>query len=85
MSLHVLQRPEWRGESVALGQTFRVRRERGGQQIEAVCSLVTHQFGWELRLEVAGSLQRSQVCRTQDDVLEVSDQWRGALVEKGWR
>jgi hypothetical protein len=25
---------------------------------------VTHQLGWELRLEIAGSMQLSQVCRT---------------------
>jgi hypothetical protein len=34
--------------------------DRCGQQLEAACRLVTHELGWELRLDVAGSLQRSQ-------------------------
>jgi hypothetical protein len=71
-------------EPVPLGDTFRVRRERCGRQIEAVCHLVTHPLGWELRLEVAGSLQRSQVCRSQDEALDTSEQWKAAMIEKGW-
>jgi hypothetical protein len=25
------------------------------------------------------------VCRTQDEVLDLAERWRGALIEKGWR
>jgi hypothetical protein len=39
---------------------------------------------WELRLEIAGSLYRSQVCRSQDEVLDKSEAWKGAMIEKGW-
>jgi hypothetical protein len=44
------------------GQGFRNvhHKDRCGQQLEAACRLVTHELGWELRLDVAGSLQRSQ-------------------------
>jgi hypothetical protein len=80
----VLQRPAWTGEPKVLGDTFRVHKDRGGQLLEAACRLVTHQLGWELRLEMAGSLQRSQVCRTQDDVLDTTEPWKAAMVEKGW-
>ncbi len=52
--------------------------------LEAACRLVTHALGWELRLEVAGSLQMSHVCRARDEVLDTSEQWKAAMVEKGW-
>jgi hypothetical protein len=85
MALEVLQRSEWDGEPKNLGETFRVHKQKCGQQIEAACRLVTHALGWELRLEVVGSLQRSEVCRTQDEVLDTSEQWKAAMIEKGWR
>jgi hypothetical protein len=85
MSVQVLRRLSWSGEPEALGDTFRVHRTRCGQQLEAACRLVTHQLGWELRLEVAGSVQRSQVCRTQDEILGTTELWKAAMVEKGWR
>jgi hypothetical protein len=80
----VPQRPDWRGDPFAVGDLFRLHKDKAGQQLEAACRLVTHQLGWELRLEVAGSLQRSQVCRTQDEVLDTSDEWKAAMIEKGW-
>ncbi len=63
---------------------FRLHKARCGQQLEAVCHLVTHQLGWELRLEIASSLQRSQVCRTQEEVLDTADRWKAAMIEKRW-
>ncbi len=67
-----------------LRDTFRLHKDRCGQQLEAACRLVTHALGWELRLEVSGSLQRSQVCRSQDEVLDTSEQWMAAMIGKGW-
>jgi hypothetical protein len=84
MSLDVLQRHDWRGGPKLLGDTFRLHKDRAGQQLEAACRLVTHALGWELRLEVAGSLQRSQVCRSQDEVVTTGEQWKAAMIEKGW-
>jgi hypothetical protein len=46
---------------------------------------VTHQLGWELRLEINRDLQRSEVCRTRDAALDTSEQWQAAMIEKGWR
>jgi hypothetical protein len=46
---------------------------------------VTHQLGWELRLEINRDLQRSEVCRTRDAALDTSEQWHAAMIEKGWR
>jgi hypothetical protein len=82
--IEVLQRPEWQGEPFAVGDLFRLHKDKCGQQIEAACRLVAHQLGWELRLNVGGSLQRSQVCRSQDEVLDTSEQWKTEMVEHGW-
>jgi hypothetical protein len=53
--------------------------------LEAICHLQTHQFGWELVLTVNGNLQRTEVCRTQDDVLDRTENWQAALIERGWQ
>jgi hypothetical protein len=84
MPLEVLQRSHSYGEPKHLDDMFRLHKQKCGQQLEVACRLMTHELGWELRLEVAGSLQRSQVCRTQDDVLDTSEQWKAAMIEKGW-
>src|SRR4051812_45346586 len=84
MSLEVLQRSDWYGEPKSLGDTFRLHKQKCGQQLEAVCRLMTHALGWELRLEIAGSLQMSQVCLTQDEVLDRSDAWKAEMIDKSW-
>ncbi len=85
MSIHVLHRRDWDGQPVTVGDAFRLHKARAGRQLEAACHVVTHALGWELRLDVEGSLQRSQVCRTQDDVLDTSEQWKAAMIAKGWQ
>lgn len=85
MALHVLQRPDWDGTPRELGHLFRIHTDRGDQRIKAVCVLLSHQFGWELRLEVNGELQRSTVCCTQDEVLTTGEAWKAAMLEKGWQ
>ena len=55
---------------------------RKGDKV-ARCSLVTHPFGWELRL-ITTDLVRSQVCRTGDEILSTQEQWKAAMIEKGW-
>jgi hypothetical protein len=82
--IQVLQRTDWGGEPYAVGDLFRLHKNQSGRQLEAACRLVTHQLGWELRLEIGGGLQRSQVCRSQDEVLDTSDEWKAAMIEKGW-
>lgn len=52
---------------------------------DAVCRLLTHVFGHELRIEVAGLLLSSVVCRTDDDVSDYQEGWRSALEDSGWR
>jgi hypothetical protein len=45
--------------------------------------LWTHRFGWELQLIIDGEFQRSQVCRTQDEVLDTGRPMEGRVVRKG--
>src|SRR3954452_18394388 len=48
----------------------------------APCILVTNPFGWELRL-MTTDLLRSRVCRSSDEVLDTSEQWKAAMAGKG--
>lgn len=83
--MNTFQRENWPGYAAELGEGFRVYKSRGSQQLEAICGLRTHQLGWELVLNVNGQLQRSQVCRSSDEVLERTERWKSALLERGWR
>lgn len=51
------------------------------------CLIYTHQFGFELRLLLGSKadLLRSQVCRSDDEVLTIGEQWKAKLLEEGWR
>jgi len=50
-----------------------------------VCELWTHERGWELRLVIDGSdLRNSRLFPEGDDVLSVVEQWKTAMVERGW-
>ena len=48
------------------------------------CQMLSHQFGWELHLDVDGDVARTVVCRSQDEVLNTQEQWREGLEGKGW-
>ena len=78
------QRPYWSGEPTDLGELFRLRKLTCNRQLEAICELRTHQFGWECRLVAGGELLRSEVCRSDDAVRACSEQWKLAMIEKGW-
>ena len=75
----------WDGHLVSLGNAFELRKPKGVRELHAVCRLDTHRFGYELRLEVNGLMSRTQVCRSTDEVLDLSEQWRAAMLEKGGR
>jgi hypothetical protein len=67
------------------GVLFRLHTQRCGQPVEAVCTLWSQPGGLELRLEVAGSIQRSETCQSQDEALAAADAWRNALIDRDWR
>lgn len=79
--IQVLQR-DWTGEPKKLGEWFILTK--GSNHRTAKCELWTHVFGWELKLYAAGQFLQSQVCRTQDDVMNTGDAWKAAMLEKGW-
>ena len=83
MPLHVLERPAWYGEPKELGDLFRLTKKRR----TARAAIWSHQFGWELRLVVGTQLEtvRSQVCRSQHEVLATGDEWQAEMIKQGWR
>jgi len=47
--------------------------------------LYSHQFSWELRLTPGTELIQSHVCRSQTELIETQEQWKAAMIEKGWQ
>jgi hypothetical protein len=80
--IEVPRREDWDGLPADLGEGFRLHKDRCGRQFEAVCSLRTHPFGWELVLNVNGNLQRSDVCRSSDEILTTTEAWKNGLIER---
>jgi hypothetical protein len=80
---NVLQRADWYGDPLKQGDLFRLNKTKGGAQLEALCELWSHPLGWEVWLTIAGDLHRSEVCRSQDDVLTTCEQWKAAMTDKG--
>lgn len=74
------QREHWDGHPVELGDAWTLRKA----QRLARCALYSYPLGWELRLMV-GELVRSQVCRTQDEILHTQENWKATMLERGWR
>ncbi len=61
-----------------LGEGWRLHKQICGRARQAVCELWSHQLGWELRLVIdGGELTRSQVCRSNDEILDTQER-RGA-------
>jgi hypothetical protein len=57
---------------------------RKGQR-SADCTVWSHEFGFELRLVLSGdSLPRTEVCRTQEDLIAKQNAGRATLEAKGW-
>jgi hypothetical protein len=83
-AVQVLQRPDWNGAPVELAELFHLAK---GNNRRVRCLILSHKFGFELRL-VFGSrpeLLRSQVCRTDDEVLTTGEEWKASMIEEGWR
>ena len=82
--MNTLQREFWDGHPVTLGTGFQLRKRRGDRELRAVCSLQTHQLGFELVLEVNGLLSRSQICRSRDEVLDTCESLQAVMLQAGW-
>jgi hypothetical protein len=72
--------PEWRGHAVKLGEMWRLTKANH----VAVCTLFTHPIGWEIRCDVDGDMRQTQAGRGLVALLDESDKWKQAFLEKGW-
>jgi hypothetical protein len=73
------QREHWSGpERLSPGWTLSKDRKT------AECVVWSHQFGFELRVTIGADLVQSQVCRTQQDLINIQETWRAAYEGKGW-
>jgi len=75
----VVQRAVWNGKPEQVGIAWTLKK----RQHTAQCVVFSHEFGWEIRLEV-GELFRTQVCRSADEIRDVQENWKSAMLEKGW-
>ena len=81
----VLRRESWNGCPAMRGEAWRLRKAVCGHPRQAVCELWSHQLGSEIRLVIdGGELRRSQVIRSNDEILTVTEQWKAAMVGRGW-
>ena len=80
--MQVLQRPFWNCDPEELRELFSLSKS---DRAHTRCALWSHQFGWELRLTVNGSLVRSQVCRVFAEGLTAAEKWQRAMCEEGWQ
>jgi hypothetical protein len=74
-----VQRSFWNGSPVALQTLWTLRKGTRS----ASCVLYTHALGWELKVE-SGDLLLTQVCRSDQEIEDVSAGWRDAMLQKGW-
>ena len=78
------QRPGWRARNTP-GERWRLHKAGCGHYRQAVCELQSHALGLELRLVVDGSdLRNSRLLPEGHDVLGVVEEWKAAMVERGW-
>lgn len=71
----------WRGIET-IGDWFTMARN--GRT--ARCQISTHPLGWELRLigATTDGFELTQVCRTEQEVFDLGDEWKGKMFAKGW-
>jgi len=79
------QRPGWRAAGNTPVERWRLHKASCGRHRQAVCELWTRERGGELRLIVDGSdLRKSHVAHSNDEIVSVTEQWKAAMVSRGW-
>ena len=85
MPSKITRREFWNGDPERLPDGFTVTKPKGDHVLTAVYEVWTHEMGWELRLQVEGhGLQMSSLCRSGREMVDRADEWRAAMLEKGW-
>ena len=74
------QREFWNGQPTRLETLWTLSKKDKVAQL----LLLTHQLGWELRVE-SGDLLMTQVCKSDREIEDVPAAWKTAMIEKGWR
>jgi len=83
--MSTLYRANWTGPPVKRSDGWRLEKTIAGRPRHAVCELWVRSSRFELRLVTdGGEFQRSQVCRSKDEMLTVVTEWRAAMMAKGW-
>jgi hypothetical protein len=62
-----------------LGEVWRLHK---GTHV-AICSVRSHDLGWKLVLR-GGPMLFSKICRSINEALSTQEQWKTAMVERGW-
>jgi hypothetical protein len=62
-----------------VGEAWRLHK---GSNV-AVCIVRSHELGWKLVLR-GGPMLFSKVCRSMNETLSTLEQWRTAMLERGW-
>jgi hypothetical protein len=72
-------------EPERLPDQWRMTKVKGDDTMTALCEVWAVEMGWDLRLMIDGhALQLSSLCRSGPEMVERADEWRAAMVEKGW-
>lgn len=68
------------GRAKDLGDLWRL--EKNGRQ--AICVLVGHPLGQEVRVTVDGDFKRSAVFKDSKEMIDTMDEWRRLFEANGW-
>jgi len=77
----LIPRREHFNEPQLLSPAWTLRK--GAKTVE--CAVWTHVLGVELRAFVGDELLQTHVCKSQEEVIRVQDEWRAAFEAKGWK
>jgi hypothetical protein len=68
-----------------LPDAWRMTKVKGDRTMTAVCEVWAVELGWDLRLMIDGhGVQMSSLCRSGREMVDRSDEWKAAMIEKGW-
>lgn len=66
------------------GERWRLRKSSCGTSREAILQVWSHERGVELRLVVNGDLRHAQVCDTPEQARATAEEWKLAMIGRGW-
>ena len=81
MSEPIINIPVWDGTMRDVAEVFRLQKD----QRAAVCTLVTHPIGGEVRVTVGRELLRSEAARDGLTLVNVALDWKQQFEAKGWQ